>query len=394
MYAEIQVGRQPIYDRDRRITAYELLYRHPQGIAPADGDAATARVLINVVNEMGITKVCGNRPAFFNCTRYFLEHEPILPPEACVLEILETVAIDDALVQSVMHLSGKGYKIALDDFVYAPEWEPLLRIADFIKVDVRMYPPDQLCSVVERLRPYRAVLLAEKVESEQELEFCRALGFQLFQGYYLRHPETLKARTLPKGTFELLHLAQSLRRPDVRLDEIAQSVGRDVSLCYRLLQLVNSAAGGTRTPIRSIHHAVSIAGTDLLARWVAVLALLRLESSPGDYVEIALQRARACERIAEVERIGIPEQAYTVGLLSLLDSMLDSPWATLISSLPLSSEMSAALASREGALGSILLAVESFESGVTDPAGLPYASLPAAFWEGAAYSQETLRQLR
>jgi EAL and modified HD-GYP domain-containing signal transduction protein len=363
-----------------------LLHR---GAAGASGDdVATATVLINAVTEMGMEQICGSRPAFINCTRRFLNREPILPPDSCVLEILETVTVDPALVESVLRLIQKGYRIALDDFVYRPEWEPLLKIAHYVKVDVRLHTHQELEATVALLREYPGVLLAEKVESEEELDFCRNLGFQLFQGYYLRKPETITGKPLPKNAFDLIHLSRRLRDPSANLDEIAESIARDLPLSFRLLRVVNSAMSASRTPITSIRHAVTVAGTDLLARWVALLGLLRIKTGPGDYIELALQRACACELVSHAEKLGVPEQAYTVGLLSLLDSMLDSPWSHLIPSLPLQEEMIGALSDRRGDLGRLLLAVESFESGVDS--GDHFPSLPDAFWEGAAYSRRML----
>jgi EAL and modified HD-GYP domain-containing signal transduction protein len=156
---------------------------------------------------------------------------------------------------------------------------------------------------------------------------------------------------------------------------------------------------GSRKPIDSVRQAVCIAGTNLLARWVALLGLLRIENSPSDYVEIALHRARTCELVARAEKIGQPDQAYILGLLSLLDGMLESPWEALIPSLPLSAEIAAALASRQGQLGHLLSAVESYETFSTagseqvwEASGL--ASLPAAFWEGSVYARRMIASLQ
>jgi EAL and modified HD-GYP domain-containing signal transduction protein len=400
--SQVCVGRQPIYDRAREIVAYELLYRRNGSAATAefeDGDAATARVLVNVFTEIGLEERFGSKPLFLNCTRYFLENEPVLPPKRCVLEILETIVVDPSLVKAAVRLRKHGYKIALDDFVYNPEWDPLLKIADYVKIDVRQHTPDQLTRAVKQLPGFSGVLLAEKIETQQELDLCRQLGFKLFQGYYLRKPETLVGRAAPNNLIALINLSQQLMDRDVNAAEIAESIHGDVTLTYRLLRLVNSAMAGSRTPVRSIRQAVAIAGTDLLARWVALLGLLRIENSPGGYIEIALQRARACEILSQEERIGRPDQAYIVGLLSLLDAMLGSPWETLLPSLPLDAEITDALASHKGGLGRLLTAVESFETFTTSGTELPseessLPSLPKAFWDGVAYAQELTRSLK
>ena len=279
--SQVSVGRQPIYDHARNIVAYELLYRRGESSATAefeDGDAATARVLVNVFTEIGLEESFGSKPLFLNCTRYFLENEPVLPPQRCVLEILETVAIDQALVKAVVRLHKHGYKIALDDFVYSPDWDPLLKIADYVKIDLRQHAAEELSRVVEQLPGFQGVLLAEKIETQQELDLCRRLGFKLFQGYYLRKPETLVGHAAPNNLIALISLSQQLMDRDVNAAEIAESIHADVTLTYRLLRLVNSAMAGSRTHVGSIRQAVAIAGTDLLARWVALLALLRIQN--------------------------------------------------------------------------------------------------------------------
>jgi EAL and modified HD-GYP domain-containing signal transduction protein len=396
---QICVGRQPIYDAARNIVAYEVLYRCNASSAEfEDGDAATARVLVNILTEIGLDQISGSKPLFINCTRYFLEHEPVLPPDRCTLEILETVAVDQATVDAVARQHRRGYKIALDDFEFRKEWDPLLKLADYVKVDVRQHQGEGLREAVERLRDFPGTLVAEKIETQQELDYCRTLGFTLFQGYYLRRPETLVARAAPNNLIALVSLSQQLMDQNSDASAIAQAIQGDVTLTYRLLRLANSAMTGSRKPIDSVRQAVCIAGTNLLARWVALLGLLRIENSPSDYVEIALHRARTCELVSRAEKIGQSDQAYILGLLSLLDGMLDSPWEALIPSLPLSAEIAAALATRQGQLGRLLSAVESYEAFYTASSeqvweASGFASLPAAFWEGSVYAHGMIASL-
>lgn len=397
---QIYVGRQPIYDSARNIVAYEVLYRNNRSHAEFEnGDAATARVLVNILTEMGLDQISCSKPLFLNCTRSFLENEPILPPERCVLEVLETVAVDAALVNAVARQRRRGYKIALDDFEFHKSWEPLLELADYVKVDVRQHSGEVLHTALQSLKNFKGILLAEKIETQQELDYCLELGFTLFQGYYLRKPETLVGRAAPNNLIALVSLSQQLMDHNSDTSAIAQAIQGDVTLTYRLLRLANSAMMGSRNPIDSVRQAVYMAGTSLLARWVTLLGLLRVENSPIGYVEIALHRARTCELVSRAEKIGLPDQAYILGLLSLLDAMLESPWAVLIPSLPLSEEIGSALAIRQGQLGGLLSAVESYEAFSTAnteqirPA-CKYESLPQAFWEGAAYAHQMVRSLQ
>ena len=250
--------------------AYEVLYRGVDASTAEieDGDAATARVLVNILSEIGLEQISGSKPLFINCTRYFLEHEPLLPPEVCTLEILETVVVDQATVDAVARQRRRGYKIALDDFEFRKDWDPLLELADYVKVDVRQYTADGLRDAVEQLRDFPGTLLAEKIETQEELDYCRQLGFTLFQGYYLRRPETMGGRAAPSNLIALVSLSQRLMDQDSDAGAIAESIQGDVTLTYRLLRLANSAMTGSRKPIDSVRQAVCIAGTNLLARWV------------------------------------------------------------------------------------------------------------------------------
>jgi c-di-GMP phosphodiesterase len=394
--SSICVGRQPIYDAARNIVAYEVLYRTPQSDRAVfeDGDVATARVLVNILTEIGLEKTCGSRPVFVNCTRYFLEHEPLIPPDRCVLEVLEDIHVDDALVKSVRILKQRGYRIALDDFVERDGWEPLVELADYIKIDVREHSAPELSRAVERMNGSDAVMLAEKVESEQEFEYCKSLGFDLFQGYYLRRPELITARPAPTSKLALLNLSQQLMSAEADFQEISRSIGGDLSLSYRLLRLVNSAMTTRRAQVESIPHAVAIVGTDMLGRWMAMLGMLQIEDCPSDYVELALQRARTCEMVCQRQWDGHAQEGYIVGLLSLLDSMLKTPWSEVLPSLPLRQDIADALENREGDLGRLIRWVESFEEGVLSPDGPEPAFLQAAFWQGAAYARDMVRSLK
>jgi EAL and modified HD-GYP domain-containing signal transduction protein len=385
------VGRQPIYDAQRKIFAYELLFRNPGGAHAdfPDGDEATARVILNALLDIGIDKIAGSEPVFLNCTRRFLEQDPVIPPDRCVLEILETVSVDAELIAAVARLKERGYRIALDDFVLQDSWRPLVKMADIIKVDVLALTRRQLRDQIRALRPYRKILLAEKVDSEEQLRFCRDLGFQLFQGYFLRRPESVAGRRVPVSKLSLLSVISECRNPDVDLARLALVISGDPSLSYKLLQIANSAIFARRARIESIRQAVASIGTDELLRWATLLIIAGFRDSPPAYLAVALQRARMCELLALERRCDRSDRYYIVGLFSMLDAMLGLPLQAVLDPLPLSPEIKDALLTHQDDLGRVLSIVLDYEAGAWRPepaAEVNAAVVQKSFWAAAEYA--------
>lgn len=392
------VGRQPIFDKHRRVFAYELLFRTPdQSTAGVkDPDAATAQVLINTLADIGLERIAGPEPLFVNCTRYFLENEPILDPKQWVLEVLEDIEVDNALLKGIARCRKLGYRIALDDFEYRPVLAPLVELADFVKVDVLAQPMSAVEAQVKQLSKFPVRLLAEKVESEQQLLHCESLGFELFQGFFLRKPESVPGKRAPLNRLNTLCLLAQCQDPSASVHQIAQVVAADVTLSYRLLQLANSALFSRRSQIESIDRAVAMMGTDMVFRWATLLAMTGFDDCPKSYLELALQRARMCELVAARLHLPEPVSFYTAGLLSLLDSMLRRPMAEIVDPLPLSESIREALHEpRSGEVGPVLSAVLAWEQGLLSSGEVvDVRNMQEAFWEAALYARTMLDQMK
>jgi c-di-GMP phosphodiesterase len=389
--AAVCVGRQPIFDARRKVMAYELLFRRPAGEHAdfLDGDEATAQVILCAAAEIGLDKLAGAEPVFLNCTRRFLEEEPVLPPDKCVLEVLEDIAVDNSLLASLRRLKERGYRLALDDFVYRAELKRLVELADCVKVDVSVHSPAELRRQVDLLRPFRATLLAEKVDSEEQLNFCRTLGFDLFQGYFLRRPESVAATRLATSQIAAVKLLSLCQQPDANLAAVARLVATDVALSAKVVQIANSGLFGRTSPVRTIPAAVSMMGTRVLQRWAALLLMAGCSMCPPSYVGHAVHRARMSELIAPIKGSD-PDQAYLVGLFSILDSAFGAPLESILDQLPLPGEIREALLNRTGNLGHILAATIAYEHGHWDEAlalSFPAEVLRHAFWEAAAYAR-------
>jgi len=395
----VYVGRQPIYDLGREIQAYELLYRRSCADSVAhiqDGDRASAEVMLRAFLDIGLPQISAARPVFINFPSTLLAADPIIPAERCVIEVLEDVPVDRGSIECLQNLKDHGYRIALDDFEYSDDKRPLLKLADYVKIDLRALSPADLERHLALLKECGPVVVAEKVESEEEFRRCKAFGCTLFQGYYLRKPEVLSGKRIPASQFTVLSLIAELGEVDNSVSSVAGIINRDATLTYGLLRLANSALYGSRAEIRSTSHAVSLLGIDRVFRWATLLMLAGQNDCPRGYLEFALQRARMSELLAAHYQT-VPKEAYLVGLLSSLDSVCGCPLKELVTPLPLDARIKDALLSEGGALGAVLksvLAYEACQMEFTSRHHVRLDEMQRAFWEAANYAESMLAGLR
>ncbi len=391
----VYLARQPIYGPGREIRAYELLYRRAANDTAArirDGDGASAQVMLQALLESGRTIATPEQPAFINHTRKLLLLDPVLPPDRCVIEVLEEVLADPDTVAAVRHLKSIGYRIALDDFVFREEMRPLVELADYIKLDYRALGDRGFAEQVGLLQGVPARLLAEKIESETEFRWCHSLGCDLFQGYYLRRPEMMAGRRIPNNRLSVLSLLAGCTDLEASAGVIAGIIERDAPLTYSLLRLANSALYRRRSEIRAAAQAVTLLGMDFVFRWATLLAMAGNDDCPVGYLELALQRARMSELIAPLHD-AVPQEAYITGLLSTLDSVLNAPLEDLLAPLPIDNRYKLAIVAREGALGAVLDAVTAYEEGVWPPDENSPA-MSRAYWDAASYAATMIGEMR
>jgi c-di-GMP phosphodiesterase len=392
----VYVGRQPIYDLRREIQAYELLYRRSAADTAAhiqDGDRASAELMLRAFLDIGLPQVSAARPVFINLPAALLADDPIIPPDRCVVEVLEHVSVDRRNFECLNRLKEHGYRIALDDFQYTADKQPFLELADYVKLDLRTLSPSDFDRHVKVLKG--PIIIAEKVESEAELRRCGAAGCTLFQGYYLRKPEVVAGRRIPANQLTVLSLIAKLVEVGNSVGEVADVINRDATLTYGLLRLANSALFACRTEIRSTSHAVSMLGIDRVFRWATLLILAGQNDCPRGYLAFALQRARMAESIAPVYQ-AVPKEAYLVGLLSSLDSICGCPLPELLKPLPLDARIKNALLRGSGALGAVLQGVLSYEAGQMEFAAgyqVRIDEMQCAFWEAASYAESMVAAL-
>jgi c-di-GMP-related signal transduction protein len=369
----IFIARQPIVDRSGSLVAFELLFRSARDMTVSgvvDNTHATAQVLVNAFGEMGIAEVLGVHKGFVNLEAEMLHSDLIdlLPKGQVVLEILETVAIDKKVIARCRELKAKGYTLALDDVVQlSDDILPLLDVVEVVKLDLLMIEPGRLPGLVRDLKRYPVKLLAEKVEHHAQAKNCLEMGFDLFQGYHFARPEMLTGKRASPSRLALLRVL-SLMLNDAENREIEEALKGHADLTYNLMRMVNSAATGLAVKISSLGQGLMVLGRQPLRRWVQ---LLLYASEKGNVkvsplMQLAASRGKLLELVAMQVFPGNPDYAdrgFMVGMLSLLEALLDEPMADILARMSLQEDVEAALLGREGDLGELLVLCEEVETG-------------------------------
>ncbi len=360
------VARQPIFNREQQIFGYELLFRDGvDNFFKAEDPEAAARSTLDSSLLVGLDVLCDGQRAFINCTRDLLLKDcmTLLPSGQAVVEVLETVEPDDLVMAACERLKIAGYTIALDDFVANDPRQPMIPMADILKVDFARTTLAERASILKEHKGSRCRMLAEKVETRDDFLKAKEMGFVYFQGFYLRHPEILKAREIPQNRLNYLRLLEMVSRQEMVLRELEELIKREASVLYRLLRYLNSPVFGFATTIRSVRHALAILGEREVRRWIRLVALVSagMEKS-SDMVLCALVRARFCELLST--RIGQTESdLFLLGLLSMMDAILEVPMSQVLEHVPLDAETKAVLLGGTGRLRPVYQLMLAREAG-------------------------------
>jgi EAL and modified HD-GYP domain-containing signal transduction protein len=363
------LARQPMLDRNQALFAYELLFRStPANSAEIDTDlAATAGVLAHAA-QLGLPRAVGDATAFLNVDTEVLMSDifAFLPRERTVLELVGSVDATEPVLWRLAELAGHGFRFAAEASAYGSRLGRLLPLLDYVKVNLRAMPVVTMLSLVPRLRGMGKRLIAEKVESQTEYRTCLDLGFDYFQGFYFARPSVIAGRKLSPSQLALLDL-MNLIGSDADNIEIERAIKRDVTLSINLLRIVNTPAAGLRQRIDSLGQALVVVGRRQLQRWLQIM----LYAEPGNQghtqtplLMLASTRARLMELLAGRLRPGqrhVADMAFTVGIMSLMDTLFCVPMADLVEQIRVSDEVSSALLRRSGFFGELLRLAESFE---------------------------------
>jgi c-di-GMP-related signal transduction protein len=367
--SDVFIGRQPILDRSMKLFAFELLFRNgkARGADVEDNVQATANVMVNALSNVGIRRLIGDRKGFINVDEAMLRSgvTDLLPKAGTVLEILETVEITDSFMELCRELKKEGSHFALDDFVYRGEASPLFDIVDYVKVDVLLSDRQAVEDTVRAVKRHKLKLLAEKVETREDFEYLRDLGFELFQGYFFARPSIITAKSIPPALMVLMEVLRLLSQ-EAELHSIEELFRKNPELNFKLLQFMNSASFYTHK-VTSIRQSITLLGYRKLQKWITLLLFAGAGAGEEMGANPLLERAAIRGRIAELlaGRIEADEatsdSAFIAGVLSLADALFQMPIDQAVRDLNLSKEIEDALVGRTGLLGSLISITEGLE---------------------------------
>ncbi|MGA3186566.1 MAG: HDOD domain-containing protein [Bryobacteraceae bacterium] len=403
---DVFVARQAILNRNKDLYGYELLFRSSGEKNLYDGtdsSSATSQVIANTLFSAGLEGITGGKKAFINFDRTMLLNGAfsILPKDTLVIEVLESVEPDEEVIAACARLSEDGYTLALDDFVHHPKFEPLVEKVHFIKVDLLTTPRGEQRRLVSKYRNHGIRMLAEKVETVEEFEWARSIGFDYFQGYFFTKPIVIRGRQISTSKMACLRLLQEAQREELDFEKLRELIKDDVSFSYKLLRFTNSALFAFKSEIRTIEHALMVLGEDGIRRWVSIAAIARLANDkPRELIVQSLVRAQFAERLAGLAGFSAAPSCFQMGLFSLLDALLDRSIQYALQQIKLTPAVEDALlgtASTEDRMAAVYALVRGYEAGDWDKVtrhanslGIPAAEMGTAYVESVHWASEVI----
>lgn len=366
---DIFIARQPIFDRNSEVFSYELLFRSC-GDSTArfkDGSVASSQVILNAFVDMCIQDIAESRQVFVNFTREFLVGEIPLPlsSKSLVVEVLEDVVVDDAVVRGLQKLSRRGYMLALDDYIFTDDKEALFDVIDIVKIDLLGCDITKLEPEIKALQARNIKLLAEKVETHEEFELCKNMGFDFFQGFYFCKPMILTGQSIKPNRLAVLQILAKLQDSNCDISELESLVSRDVGISYKILRIINSAFYNFRREIKSVREAIVALGLKTIRDWMCIIVLTDIEDKPQELLSQSLRRARMMQTLS-LKCGYVGEVGFITGLFSSIDAIMDLPMEVILKQLPLADNIVTALVSGEGEYGRLLQAIIRYEKGDWD----------------------------
>jgi len=366
---EVFVATQPIFNIKEKIVAYELLFRsnNDNCYSGTDGDDATSHVIANSFTVIGLEKLTFGKRAFINFTESLLINETplLLNKDEIVVEILENIKPTEEIIKTCKKLKTLGYLIALDDFVFAPEYEPLIELADIIKVDFIITKGRERGDIIKRAKNKKIQFLAEKVETLEEYKEAVRLGYSYFQGYFFSKPTIFKGKDIPSNTLNKFNLLKAVSEENFNIKKIEDIIKIDVSFSYKLLKYINSASFGFVTEINSIKQALVLLGKDEVTKWLSLLIINTIGENKNEcLVSSSVTRAKFGELIAPKMNVKCrASDIFIMEMFSNIDVLLDIPMEEVLGKLPISKEVKMALLGEKNILGVVHELIKAYFKG-------------------------------
>jgi c-di-GMP-related signal transduction protein len=399
------IARQPIFTVDRKLFAYELLARsNPTSLIKGAGGAGglTDVKALDDLFLTGIEAISGGSTIFINCTRQFLVNEylMLMPRDLVVAEILENVEADDEVLAACRRMRARGYRFALDDYTESVLTEEFLQIADFVKIDVLATSFADQKRVIASCRARGIPALAEKVETNEQFEDCKHLGYQFFQGYFFRRPQMLSRRSVPANKLVYIKLLQMVHSGRCEFGKVAELLKQDLSLSYRLLRYLNSPLFRFTRTIDSIQDALLLMGEDAIRKWVSIVAVAALSDSENEeLLRLPLIRAEFCELVAEELSMARKDELFLMGLLSVMDVFLSVNISEVLAELRLSDGIKKAILGESSPYSPVYELVLNYETANWERVfecaralGLAKTRLPELYTQSIVWASNVLSQ--
>ncbi len=349
--SKVCLARQPILDCQSSIIAYEMLFRQINASAAnvIDGTAATADVIMNLFNNMGLSSVIGNKKAFINFNDTFLETDiiNILPKDRVVLEILETVEITEQLFAHLKALTEAGFTLAIDDFIDNDSTHQLFHLAKIMKIDISDYSTEQLQRYAKLGQQHKLTLLAERVETQDDFTMCKEMGFELYQGYFFAKPEYIEQSTIPSSKLAIISILNDITA-DKPIEDIERKISHNVSVSYKLLRYINSAGLRRDMEVDSIRSVIQLLGIKPLYRWLSLFLFTNDNNNDANLFVTALTRAFFLEYIAQQTDKKLANDLFILGIFSYLDTLLKMPFSEALKDISIPENIKMALLEQSG----------------------------------------------
>jgi c-di-GMP-related signal transduction protein len=395
---ETFIARHPIFDSSRKSVAYELVYRSGPGddTEIKDPNLIASRIIADICMLLGVDRLTDGKKAFVKIPQDMLlnGYASMLPNNLVVVELFDTIEPTEDLINVCQQLKRDGYSLALNLLPCHDDFNPLIEIADVIKINTFSFAEEMQSSVIEQLSLLGKSLLADQVEDYNVFQYAKKLGYNYFQGYFTSRPTTLALKDIPSMKLNYLKLVQELNKPNIDYSYLEKIIKQDVSLSIKLLRFINSAQFSTAKEIQSVRHALSLLGEESIKRWASLVALSNMSSDkPEELMILAVTRARFCEAVASM--VGLSHRAdelFFMGMVSLLDAILDRSLKDILTELPLAQDIKDALLGMQNPLYDVYRYTLSYEEGnwhrvwtyaaklETDEMVLPQLYMDAVSW--------------
>ena len=398
------IARQPVFDWQQNIFGYQLLFRNSleNYFDGTNFDDAFSNVIANSFLLFSIEEMTDNTLAFLKATHNTIKNGYIsaLPAQSVIVDIMQPLVYDPELTEACLKLKADGYTLALDDFVYDEAVEPLLEAVDIVKIDCLNTNIHDSQDYADALLPKGIKLMAVKVENFESFSKLKEMGFEYFQGYFFSKPTVLSRKDIPANKLQYMQILKLVNEPEVDFAQLADTIQGEMSVAYKLLKLINSAAFGLPQPVHSIKQALALLGEKELRKWSSLISLTGMASDkPDELVINSLARGKSCELLAP--HVGMRSRApdlFLMGLFSMLDGIIDRPIKDVLEDIPFEADLKDALLGKPGQCRKVLDLVSAQEMGlwrvlgyIADSLRLKENTLQDIYIEAIQWAKETYK---